>query len=57
MFKKDKMVVDKNSNLITLIMYKNNNVFITIWQHVYNAGIARKVYSGIFRYIHTIRDI
>ena len=57
MFKKDKMVVDKNSNLITLIMYKNNNVFITIWQHVYNPGIARKVYSGIFRYIHTIRDI
>ena len=55
MFKKDRMVADKNSNLIILVMYKN--VFITIWQHVYNPGIARKVYSGIFSYIHTIRDI
>ena len=26
-------------------------------QHIQNPGIIRKVYSGIFRDIHTFRDI
>ena len=31
--------------------YNNNNVHVTVLQHIENPGINRKVYSGIFRHI------
>ena len=72
MFKNDKKVADKNSNIYNNINYKNNNVIITISLQIENPGIVRTVYSGIifgdiqqyfvmFRYIEghlgILRDI
>ena len=71
MFKNDKKVADKNSNIYSNINYKNN-VIITISLQIENPGIVRTVYSGIifrdiqqyfvmFRYIEghlgILRDI
>ena len=47
MFKNDKKVADKNSNIYNNINYKNNNVIITISLKIENPGIVRTVYSGM----------